>query len=152
MSLRRLARFARVIFCFCPLLARAHADVADSAAFQKKIIYADQLPGIHLDSSLSNGGGTDDRLVLQTALDEIALAGGGTLVMTGCSLLSGSLALSSNEMITGTNEQTCGLFQLPDHHERKPQPVPGRRFQYRGRKIDRERQRPVPADPLQPGP
>ncbi|MGA3172507.1 MAG: hypothetical protein ABSE62_16005 [Chthoniobacteraceae bacterium] len=74
------------------------------------VIYANTLPGINLNSNLWAGGGTDDRATLQTALNSLAAEGGGTLVLPTCSLISGSLALSSNERIVGLNEGTCGLF------------------------------------------
>jgi len=81
-----------------------------STAGGKPVVYANRLPGIHLDSNLWSGGGEDDRATLQGALDTLAATGGGTLVLPGCARISGSLALSSGERIIGLNEGTCGLF------------------------------------------
>jgi hypothetical protein len=81
-----------------------------SGAFGNLAIYSNQLSGIHQNSNLSTGGGTDDRATLQAALNAINAAGGGTLIMTGPCLLSGSLALWSNERIEGLNEGSCGFY------------------------------------------
>lgn len=54
-------------------------------------IYSSQLPGIHADSDIDTGGGTDDTAILQTALDTLHTLGGGTLVIEGVSLVTDAL-------------------------------------------------------------
>ena len=65
-----------------------------------------------LDSNVYTGGGTDDTVVLQAALDEAAVCGGVHLIMDGAALISG-LRLHSNTTIECLSRD-CGFFQKPD--------------------------------------
>lgn len=70
-------------------------------------IVASKIPGIHLDSDLETGGGTDDTELLQAALDTPTIK---ELVIDGVALVSG-LKIHSNTKITIL--PGCGLFQAP---------------------------------------
>lgn len=72
------------------------------------VVFASTLPGIHLNSNVETGGGTDDTDVLQAALDALHSAGGGELVIDGAALITG-LQHPSYVSIRGKGWNT-GLF------------------------------------------
>ena len=73
-----------------------------------KVIYASTLPGIHLNTSLVSGGGSDDWAILQAALDKTTNNFPLTLVLDGPALLTKTLVLHSN--VTLYALQNCGAF------------------------------------------
>jgi hypothetical protein len=73
-----------------------------------KTIHASQA-GARLDSNVHTGGGTDDTVALQAALDLAAAGGGVHLVMDGAALVT-SLRVHANTTIECLNPQ-CGFFQ-----------------------------------------
>ncbi len=79
--------------------------IAASSSFSRVFIYASSLPGIHDNSNLTTGGGTDDTAVLQSAINNISSYGGGTLVIDGVFLVSG-LVVPSNITIEGLGWNT----------------------------------------------
>ena len=72
------------------------------------IIYASRC-GAALDSNVSTGGGTDDTLALQAALDTAVDKGHLRLVLDGAALISAPLRIHSNTTIV-CPDKGCGLF------------------------------------------
>jgi hypothetical protein len=70
-----------------------------------KVVYASKLSGIHANSNVNTGGGTDDTATLQGALNVLAAAGGGTLVIDGAFLITG-LNHPANVAIVGQGWNT----------------------------------------------
>jgi hypothetical protein len=78
-----------------------------SYSLSTRIVYASALSGIHLNSDVTSGGGSDDTTILQTALNTAPTVGELHLIMDGASLVSG-LKVYSNTTIEGINNG--GLF------------------------------------------
>ncbi len=83
-----------------------------SSSLSANVIYASTLSGIHSDSNLTSGGGTDDTAVLQSAIDTLASEGGGELILDKVFLV-GSLHVPSDITIRGLGWNT-GLYRA-DH-------------------------------------
>lgn len=64
-----------------------------------------------LDGDIAACTGTDRRAALQTALDDLESAGGGTLVIDGVAALAGALVIASNCSIVGYGDN-CGFCML----------------------------------------
>jgi hypothetical protein len=72
-----------------------------------RIIYASKIAGIHLDSNLSTGGGTDDTSALQTVLNTASSTAPLKLVLDGVALVTG---LRVKSYTTVETLPGCGFF------------------------------------------
>ena len=90
--------------------AQANAEAFASGLQSQHAIYASTLPGIHANSNVITGGGTDDTAVLQAAIHALSIAGGGRLILDGAFLVSG-LQHESNVSIEGLGWDT-GLYHI----------------------------------------
>jgi hypothetical protein len=101
------------------------------AIASKNIIDAAQY-GCAENSNIQTGGGTDDTVCLQNAINKLSSLGGGTLLMDGVSLISNvnetlststgygqstALVIPSNVYIVGANENTSGFYMASSTNE-----------------------------------
>lgn len=71
-------------------------------AIGNRTAYASGISGLTLDSNVLTGGGTNattNTFVLNAALDDLAAAGGGTLILDGAALINGPLTPGNNTTI-----------------------------------------------------
>lgn len=90
--------------CVCPMGpmgatgATGSTGATGAGSLGSNILTVSQLPGIHGNSNVVTGGGTDDTAVLQTALNTLTSNGGGVLIVDRACLTSG-LQVGSNTTI-----------------------------------------------------
>lgn len=92
-------------------IVAGYIPLTNSALFSRRIIYAKQF-GAHLNSNINSGGGTNDAVILQAAIDTLTNRGGGTLVIDGVALINATVVLKSNVKIQVINGG--GIFLAPN--------------------------------------